>query len=112
MIFQAVKARLAKFDESGGKGGKTSAEIESAVRQLIDKAVVSEGVVDVFDAAGIKKPDVSILSDEFMDEVRNYEHKNIAVELLRKLLNDEIKSRTKGDVPWLVKTPRRFRFVF
>ena len=58
-------------------------------------AVVSEGVVDVFDAAGIKKPDVSILSDEFMDEVRNYEHKNIAVELLRKLLNDEIKSRTK-----------------
>ena len=94
-FFQAVKARLAKFDESGGKGGKTSAEIESAVRQLIDKAVVSEGVVDVFDAAGIKKPDVSILSDEFMDEVRNYEHKDIAVELLRKLLNDEIKSRTK-----------------
>ena len=94
-FFQAVKARLAKFDESGGKGGKTSAEIESAVRQLIDKAVVSEGVVDVFDAAGIQKPDVSILSDEFMDEVRGMEQKNLAVELLRKLLNDEIKSRTK-----------------
>lgn len=94
-FFQAVKARLAKFDEAGGKGGKTSAEIESAVRQLIDKAVVSEGVVDVFDAAGIQKPDVSILSDEFMDEVRGMEQKNLAVELLRKLLNDEIKSRTK-----------------
>ena len=94
-FFQAVKSRLAKFDESGGKGGKTSAEIESAVRQLIDKAVVSEGVVDVFDAAGIQKPDVSILSDEFMDEVRGMEQKNLAVELLRKLLNDEIKSRTK-----------------
>lgn len=94
-FFQAVKARLAKFDEAGGKGGKTSAEIESAVRQLIDRAVVSEGVVDVFDASGIQKPDVSILSDEFMDEVRGMEQKNLAVELLRKLLNDEIKSRTK-----------------
>lgn len=94
-FFQAVKARLAKFDEAGGKSGKTSAEIESAVRQLIDRAVVSEGVVDVFDAAGIQKPDVSILSDEFMDEVRGMEQKNLAVELLRKLLNDEIKSRTK-----------------
>lgn len=95
-FFQAVKARLAKFDEAGGgNGGKSSAEIESAVRQLIDKAVVSEGVVDVFDAAGIQKPDVSILSDEFMDEVRGMEQKNLAVELLRKLLNDEIKSRTK-----------------
>ncbi len=94
-FFQAVKARLAKFDEAGGKGGKTSAEIESAVRQLIDKAIVSEGVVDVFGAAGIQKPDVSILSDEFMEEVRGMEQKNLAVELLKKLLNDEIKSRTK-----------------
>jgi type I restriction enzyme R subunit len=95
-FFQAVKARLAKFDDTGGgNGGKSSTEIESAVRQLIDKAVVSEGVVDVFDAAGIQKPDVSILSDEFMDEVREMEQKNLAVELLRKLLNDEIKSRTK-----------------
>ncbi len=94
-FFQAVKARLAKFDASSGKGGRASARIESAVRQLIDKAIVSEGVVDVFDAAGIQKPDVSILSDEFMDEVRGMEQKNLAVELLRKLLNDEIKSRTK-----------------
>lgn len=94
-FFQAVKARLSKFDESSENGGKSSAEIESAVRQLIDKAVVSEGVVDIFDAAGIQKPDVSILSDEFMEEVRGMEQKNLAVELLRKLLNDEIKSRTK-----------------
>jgi type I restriction enzyme R subunit len=94
-FFQAVKARLVKFDETGGNGGKSSAEVESAVRQLIDQAVVSEGVIDVFDAAGIQKPDMSILSDEFMDEVRGMEQKNLAVELLRKLLNDEIKSRTK-----------------
>ncbi len=94
-FFQAVKARLVKFDGAGGNGGRSSVEIESAVRQLIDKAVVSEGVIDVFDAAGIQKPDVSILSDEFMEEVRGMEQKNLAVELLRKLLNDEIKSRTK-----------------
>ena len=95
-FFQAVKARLVKFDGGGGgNGGRSSTEVESAVRQLIDKAVVSEGVVDVFDAAGIQKPDVSILSDEFMEEVRGMEQKNLAVELLRKLLNDEIKSRTK-----------------
>ena len=94
-FFQAVKARLVKFDETGSNGGKSSAEVESAVRQLIDQAVVSEGVIDVFDAAGIQKPDMSILSDEFMDEVRGMEQKNLAVELLKKLLNDEIKSRTK-----------------
>ncbi len=94
-FFQAVKARLAKFDEAGGSGGKTSGEIESAIRQIIDKAVVSEGVVDVFDAAGIQKPDVSILSDDFMEEVRGMEQKNLAIELLKKLLNDEIKTRTK-----------------
>ena len=93
--FQAVKARLVKFDGSGGDGGKSSVEIESAVRQIIDQAVVSEGVVDVFDAAGIKKPDVSILSGEFMDEVCGMEQKNLAIELLKKLLNDEIKSRTR-----------------
>lgn len=62
---------------------------------MIDKAVVSEGVVDVFDAAGIQKPDVSILSEEFMKEVRRMKHKNLAVELLRKLLNDEIKNRVR-----------------
>lgn len=94
-FFQAVKARLAKFDEAGGSGGKTSGEIESAIRQIIDKAVVSEGVVDVFDAAGIQKPDVSILSDDFLEEVRGMEQKNLAIELLKKLLNDEIKTRTK-----------------
>lgn len=94
-FFQAVKARLAKFDEAGSKGGKTSVEIESAVRQLIDQAIVSEDVVDVFDATGIQKPDLSILSDEFMDEIRGMEQKNVARELLRKLLDDEIKSRSK-----------------
>jgi type I restriction enzyme R subunit len=92
-FFQAVKARLTKYEPTGS--GKSDTEIETAIRQIVDKAVVSEGVVDVFDAAGIKKPDISILSDEFLAEVQHMERKNIAVELLKKLLNDEIRTRTR-----------------
>lgn len=95
-FFQAVKARLSKFE--GGSGERSDEEFETAIRQIIDKAVVSDGVVDIFDAAGIKKPDISILSDEFMDEVRGMEQKNLSIELLKKLLNDEIKARTKRNV--------------
>jgi len=95
-FFQAVKARLVKFDASGS--GKTDEELETAIRQVIDKALVSDKVVDIFDAAGIKKPDISILSEEFLLEVKNMEHKNIALELLKKLLNDEIKVRLKKNL--------------
>jgi len=92
-FFQAIKARLTKFEPTGS--GKSDEEIESAIRRIIDRAVVADDVVDIFDAVGIKKPDISILSDEFMDEIRNMKRKNIALELLKKLLNDEIKGRTK-----------------
>jgi type I restriction enzyme R subunit len=95
-FFQAVKARLVKFESSGN--GKTNEEIETTVRQVIDQALVTDQVIDVFDAAGIKKPDISILSDEFLMEVRNMDHKNIALEVLKKLLHDEIKSRTKKNL--------------
>ncbi|MDP3777541.1 MAG: type I restriction endonuclease subunit R [Methylotenera sp.] len=95
-FFQAVKARLAKFDSSGE--GKTNEEIETTIRQVIDQALVSEQVIDVFDAAGIKKPDISILSDEFLMELKNHEHKNIALEVLKKLLNEEIKVRERLNV--------------
>ncbi|HEB85886.1 MAG TPA: HsdR family type I site-specific deoxyribonuclease, partial [Gammaproteobacteria bacterium] len=95
-FFQAVKARLAKFDSTGS--GRTNEEIETTIRQVIDKALVSEQVVDVFDAAGIKKPDISILSEEFLLELKNKEHKNIALEVLKKLLNDEIKARYKKNL--------------
>ncbi len=95
-FFQAVKSRLAKFDATGA--GKTDEEIETAIRQVIDQALVSEQVIDVFDAAGIKKPDISILSEEFLLEVQDMEHKNLALEVLKKLLNDEIKSRTKKNL--------------
>jgi len=92
-FFQAVKARLTKFEPVGS--GKSDAEIETAIRQIVDKAVVSEGIIDVFDAAGIKKPDISILSDEFLAEIQGMERKNLALELLKKLLNDEIKMRMR-----------------
>ncbi|WP_366924854.1 type I restriction endonuclease subunit R [Metallumcola ferriviriculae] len=95
-FFQAVKARLVKFDSTGT--GKTDEEIETAIRQVVDKALVSEQVIDVFDAAGIKKPDISILSEDFLLEVKNMEHKNVALEVLKKLLNDEIKARTKKNL--------------
>ena len=95
-FYQAIKARLVKFDSTGC--GKTDEEIETAIRQVIDQALVAEPVIDVFDAAGIKKPDISILSEEFLLEVRNMEHKNIALEVLKKLLNDEIKARVKRNL--------------
>lgn len=95
-FFQAVKVRLTKFEPVGS--GKSDAEIETAIRQIVDRAVVSEGVVDVFDAAGIKKPDISILSDEFLAEIQVMERKNLALELLKKLLNDEIKLRTRKNL--------------
>lgn len=95
-FFQAVKARLAKFDSRGS--GRSNEEIESTIRQVIDKALVSEQVIDVFDAAGIKKPDISILSEEFLQELKNREHKNIALEVLKKLLNDEIRARAKKNL--------------
>ena len=96
-FFQAVKARLVKFDQHTGSG-RSNAEIESTIRQVIDKALVSEQVVDVFDAAGIKKPEISILSDEFLGELNGYKHKNLALEMLKKLLNDEIKSRARTNL--------------
>src|SRR3989339_1835391 len=91
-FFQAVKARLVKFEPAGS--GKSDEEIETAIRQIIDKAVVAEGVIDIFDAAGIKRPDISILSDDFLDEIKGMERKNLAMELLKKILGDEIKGRS------------------
>lgn len=96
-FFQAVKARLVKFD--GGTGeGRSDEDIETTIRQVIDKALVSEQVIDVFDAAGIKKPDISILSDEFLAELKDHKHKNVALEVLKKLLNDELKARTRKNL--------------
>ena len=82
-FFQAVRAVLAK-SSSGER--KTDQDLDHAIRQIISKAMVSDEVVDIFAAAGLKKPDISILSDEFLAEVRGMPQRNLAVELLQKLL--------------------------
>jgi len=89
-FFQAIKARINKFTPSGGVSDR---QVETAVRQIVDEALASDGVVDVFEAAGIQTPTLDILSEEFLLEVKNMEQKNIAFELLRKLINDEVKVR-------------------
>jgi len=94
-FFQAVRAVLAK-NAPGER--KTDEELDHAIRQIISKAMVSEGVVDIFAAAGLKKPDISILSDEFLAEVEQMPQRNLAVELLRKLLAGEIRTRSRRNV--------------
>ncbi|MEM7769233.1 MAG: type I restriction endonuclease subunit R [Cyanobacteria bacterium P01_A01_bin.37] len=94
-FFQAVKAGLTKHTV---EGGKSRAELDAAVRQIVSRAVASDQVIDIFETAGIDKPELSILSDEFLAEVRGLPQKNLALEVLRKLLNDEIKARSRKNV--------------
>ncbi len=94
-FFQAVRANLAKVSSPSGK---TEEELDSAIRQIVSRSVASDEVIDIFRAAGLKKPDVSILSDEFLAEVKGLEYKNLALEALKKLLNDEIKARAKTNL--------------
>ncbi|HNQ64404.1 MAG TPA: type I restriction endonuclease subunit R [Smithella sp.] len=94
-FFQAVKSVLTK---STTNGRRSPEEIEFAIRQIVSKAVSSDEVIDIFAAAGLKKPDISILSDEFLAEVRGMPQRNLAVEMLRKLLDGEIKSRGRKNI--------------
>jgi type I restriction enzyme, R subunit len=94
-FFQAVRAALVK---SAASAGKSAVDRKFAIQQILDRAVVSTEIVDILAAAGITTPDISILSDEFLAEVQQLEKKNLALEALRKLLNDEIRSRSKTNV--------------
>jgi type I restriction enzyme R subunit len=94
-FFQAVKATLVKHTVTRQRPAD---EIEPAIRQIVSAAIVPDRVIDILEAAGIKRPDISILSDEFLAEVRGLPQKNLAVELLRKLLNDEIKTRQRKNL--------------
>jgi len=95
-FFQAVKARFDKFDEQKKK--RTDSEVEVIIRQIVNDAIISKEVVDIYDAAGMEKPEFPILSDEFLDELRNMPRKNLALELLQRLLNDEIKLRSQTNM--------------
>ena len=94
-FFQTVRAALAK---SAPGAGMTSAERDLAVQQIVSRAVVSTEIVDILQAAGLETPDISILSDEFLAEVQGMEKKNLAMEALRKLINGEIRSRSRVNV--------------
>jgi type I restriction enzyme R subunit len=94
-FFQAVRASLAK--RAPGEA-KSEEELDLAVRQIVSRAVASDGVIDVFAAAGVAKPDISILSDQFLAEVQGMPQRNLAVELLRKLLAGEIRMRGRKNV--------------
>ncbi|GAB3363740.1 MULTISPECIES: type I restriction endonuclease subunit R [Giesbergeria] len=94
-FFQAIRAALVK---SATGSGVTAQERELAIQQIVSRAVVSTEIIDILTAAGIKSPDISILSDEFLAEVQQMERKNLALEALRKLINDGIRSRSKANV--------------
>lgn len=95
-FFSAIKAAIAKFTTIDKK--RSDAEKNSALKQILDNAIISDGVADVFALAGLDKPNISLLSDEFLKDVREIESRNLAVELLEKLLRDEIKARTRNNV--------------
>lgn len=93
-LFQAIKSRLVKISDRN-EGGKTDDEMETAIKQIISEAITADNVIDIFDAAGLKKPNIEILDERFLQELKDLPQKNLAVELLKKLLKDEIKKRTK-----------------
>jgi type I restriction enzyme R subunit len=95
-LFQEIRAALVKATMSESE--RTPDEMESAIRQLVSRAVYSTEIVDIFAAAGLDKPDISILSDEFLADVQHLPQRNLAFELLKKLINDEIKTRMKKNV--------------
>lgn len=94
-FFQAIREALVK---SATGSGISSQERDFAIRQIVSRAVVSTEIVDILKAAGIQSPDISILSDEFLAEVQRMDKKNLALEALRKLINDGIRSRSKRNI--------------
>jgi type I restriction enzyme R subunit len=94
-FFQALRAAMVKRTPNGGR---SSADRELAIQQIVSRAVVSTEIVDIMKAAGIQSPDISILSDDFLAEVREMDRKNLALEALRKLINGEVRSQSKRNV--------------
>jgi type I restriction enzyme R subunit len=95
-FFEAIRAALAK--STAGSGGRSPAERELAIQQIVSRAVVSTDIVDIMRAAGLESPDISILSEEFLSEVRDTDKKNLAIEALRKLINGEVRSQMRRNL--------------
>ena len=97
-FFQCLRAQFVKLGAGGDGGGPTKEDLDAAVRQIISRSVASDEVIDIFAAAGMERPDISILSDEFLAEVRDLPQRNLALEVLRRLLSDEIKARSRTNL--------------
>ncbi len=98
-FFQSVKAGIRKAGGGGGgSGGPTDEDYQEAIKQIVSGAIVSEKVIDIYSATGLKAPDISILSDEFLAEVKGLPHKNLAFEMLKRLLNDEIVTMMRSNL--------------
>jgi type I restriction enzyme R subunit len=95
-FFQAVKARLSKFESS--EGDSNDVRYDSVIRNIVDSAIASDQVVDIFSAAGMEKPELSVLSEEFLKEIEGMKYKNVAIELLKQLLSNEIKLRSRHNL--------------
>ena len=95
-FFQAIRAALAK--STPGKDGRSPADRELAIQQIVSRAVVSTEIIDIMKAAGLESPDITILSDDFLAEIRDAEKKNLAIDALRKLINGEVRSQARRNV--------------
>lgn len=95
-FFSAIKTAIGKFTSVDRK--RTQEEKDSLLKQILDNSIIADGVVDIFELAGLEKPDISLLSDEFLEDVRHMEYRNLAVELLEKLLKDQIRSKSSNNV--------------
>ncbi|MGU8412152.1 DUF3387 domain-containing protein, partial [Clostridium perfringens] len=96
--FKAVKSSLVKLDSLSKPKKKSKKEMEARVNQILEKSIISEEVIDVFDALGMERPEVSILSEEFLEEVRMMKQKNLAVEMLKKLLEGNLKAMERTNL--------------
>lgn len=94
-FFQTVRAFISSFEQNGGLGGPTIDDYDQAIKQIVSNAVSSDQVINIFDAAGLQNPNVAVLSDEFLQEVQGLERQNVALEVLKKLLNNEIRLMEK-----------------
>lgn len=97
-FFQAIKARLNKFESGTSEDDSKKSNYDSIIKNIVDTAISSNEVIDIFDAAGLEKPEISILSEEFLEEVKNMQYKNVAVAMLQKLLEDEVRIRSKYNI--------------
>ena len=115
-FFQAVRAQLIKLRTNGGGGDDDGRSVDSALKQLVSKSVSSDEVIDIFKTVGLDKPNISILSDEFLDEFNRMPQKNLAAEMLKKLLSEEIKKKSRSNLiqsklfsEMLIQTIKRYQ---